>query len=328
MTAPLGITVGDPAGVGPEVVCAAIERMDAVRRGDLLLIGDQEALLRAAELVGIDPFAGENPVAIVDTGHPGGIPPDGAASAAGGAAAYAAVVRAVELAQAGEIAAIVTAPLSKEALHMAGRKFEGHTGLLAHLCGVRDPFMMLAAPDFSVVHVSAHLSLAEAIAGVSTDRVLAATRAGDAHLRRMGIARPRVAVAGLNPHAGEAGILGEEEQVHIAPAIERACKEGIDAVGPCPPDVVFRDALAGRFDLVVAQYHDQGHIPVKLVAFETAVNVTLGLPLVRVSVDHGTAFDIAWQGKARPENLLVTLDYGRKIIECSSAMAAFSGDRN
>lgn len=311
--APIALTVGDPAGIGPEVVCAGLARLAPAGRRGLVAVGDRGSLARAARLLGADPFAGPGAVPVVDTGRPAGDVPDAVPSAPGGAAAHAAVVRAVAMARAGEAAAVVTAPLSKEALHLAGHKHDGHTGLIAHLCGVADPFMMLAAPGFAVVHVTAHLPLADALARVREERILAALRAGAAHLVRTGVARPRVAVAGLNPHAGEGGILGSEDGERIAPAVRRAAAEGIDVAGPLPPDTVFRDAHAGRYDLVVAQYHDQGHIPTKLVAFDSAVNVTLGLPVDRVSVDHGTAFDIAWKGAARPDNLLAALAYARRL---------------
>ena len=173
--------------------------------------------------------------------------------------------------------------------------------------------MLLAAPAFAVIHVSAHVPLRKAIERVCTARVLDAIQTGARHLRRLGLQAPRVRVAGLNPHAGEGGILGSEDQAEIAPAVDAARAEGLDVTGPHPPDTVFRLAAAGGADLVVAQYHDQGHIPVKLHAFDQAVNVTLGLPVSRVSVDHGTAFDIAWQGVARPDNLHAALAYAERL---------------
>ena len=307
-----GVTLGDPGGIGPEIVVKALAALPSETRRRIVIIGDIAALRRAEQAFG----RGSNPAAtcvLEDTGATDGPAPVGTASAAGGAASHAAVVRAVELARAGSIDVIVTAPISKEALHLAGHPYDGHTGLLAHLCGVGDPFMLLAAPDFAVIHVSAHVPLRAAIDRVRTARILDAIHTGARHFRRMGIREPRIRVAGLNPHAGEGGILGSEDEAEIAPAVAQARATGLDVTGPHPPDTVFRLAAAGEADLVVAQYHDQGHIPVKLNAFDAAVNVTLGLPILRVSVDHGTAFDIAWQGVARPDNLHAALAYADRL---------------
>ncbi len=307
-----GVTLGDPGGIGPEIVARALAVRPAGRRREIVVIGDLAALRRAQRTLGQEPDA-LAPCGLEDPGAPARPVPVGRPSAAGGAASHAAVVRAVELARAGAIEVIVTAPISKEALHLAGHPYDGHTGLLAHLCGVDRPFMLLAAPAFAVVHVSAHLPLRTAIERVRTGRILDALRAGARHLQQLGIPHPRIRVAGLNPHAGEGGILGTEDAAEIAPAVAAARAAGLDATGPHPPDTVFRLATAGRADLIVAQYHDQGHIPVKLHAFDTAVNVTLGLPIRRVSVDHGTAFDIAGRGRARPDNLHAALAYAERL---------------
>ena len=307
-----GVTLGDPGGIGPEIVVKALAALPSDMRRRIVIIGDITALRRAEQAFG----HGLNPAAtcvLEDTGAADGPAPVGTASAAGGAASHAAVVRAVEMARAGSIDVIVTAPISKEALHLAGHPYDGHTGLLAHLCGVDDPFMLLAAPDFAVIHVSAHVPLRVAIDRVRASRILDAIQTGARHFRRMGVRAPRIRVAGLNPHAGEGGILGSEDEAEIAPAVAQAQATGLDVTGPHPPDTVFRLAAAGEADLVVAQYHDQGHIPVKLNAFDAAVNVTLGLPILRVSVDHGTAFDIAWQGVARPDNLHAALAYADRL---------------
>jgi 4-hydroxythreonine-4-phosphate dehydrogenase len=198
-------------------------------------------------------------------------------------------------------------------LHAAGHEFDGHTGLLAHLTGAKSSFMLLAAERLSTIHVSTHVSLQEAIARCKAERILATIRAADAHFRRLGIARPRIAVAGLNPHCGEGGLFGREDLDEIAPAVERARAEGLEVAGPIPADTVFLRAYKGEFDVVVAQYHDQGHAPMKLVAFETTVNVSLGLPIQRASVDHGTAFDIAWKGAADPRNMQAAIAYARRL---------------
>lgn len=309
-----GITLGDPGGVGPEIVVKAMEALPEAKRRQIAVIGAIDALRRAQKAFGGGPASLRGCV-LEDTGAPARSGPVGVPSAAGGAASHAAVVRAVELARTGAIDVIVTAPISKEALHLAGHPYDGHTGLLAHLCGVDNPFMLLAAPDFAVIHVSAHVPLREAIERVRTGRVLDAIHTGARHLLRLGLRQPRVRVAGLNPHAGEGGILGSEDATEIAPAVESARAEGFDVTGPHPPDTVFRLATTGEADLIVAQYHDQGHIPVKLNAFDSAVNVTLGLPILRVSVDHGTAFDIAWRGVARPDNLHAALRYAERLVE-------------
>ncbi len=206
--------------------------------------------------------------------------------------------------QAGTAAAIATAPLNKAAMVSAGFHYPGHTELLAELAGVKDYAMLLAAGKLRVIHTSTHVSLREAIGRVTRERVLTVIRIAHDTLRRMGIPRPRIAVAGLNPHAGEGGLFGTEEIEHIAPAIADARALGLDATGPWPGDTIFYRGARGDFDVVVAQYHDQGHIAVKQAGFETGINLTAGLPFFRVSVDHGTAFDIAWQGKASPQSMI------------------------
>jgi 4-hydroxythreonine-4-phosphate dehydrogenase len=237
----------------------------------------------------------------------------GKVSAYAGQAAYEYVVRAAELALAREVDAIVTAPLNKEAMHLAGHRYDGHTGLLAHLCGVRSQFMVLGSPRLKVIHLSTHVDLAAAVTRVKTDRVLACIRAAHGHLVQLGVARPRVGVCGLNPHAGENRLFGDQDEDEIRPAIEAARREGIDAGGPLPPDTAFRHAFEGRWDILVAMYHDQGHIPMKLIAFEDGVNVTVGLPIIRTSVDHGTAFDIAGKGVANPANMVAAIDYACRM---------------
>ncbi|MGB9879247.1 MAG: 4-hydroxythreonine-4-phosphate dehydrogenase PdxA, partial [Anaerolineae bacterium] len=230
-----------------------------------------------------------------------------------GQAAYECVVKAVELALAGEIAAIVTSALHKEALNLAGHHFAGHTELLAHLCGVKNVTMLLVAGDFRVSHVSTHVPLREAISWVKRERILEVTQLTHQALQKLGIAQPRLAVAGLNPHAGEGGLFGDEEEREIRPAVEAAQAQGIDVSGPIPPDTVFYRMKEGQFDAVVAMYHDQGHIPVKVLAFERGVNVTLGLPIIRTSVDHGTAFDKAGKGTAKPDSMIEALKLAARM---------------
>jgi 4-hydroxythreonine-4-phosphate dehydrogenase len=203
--------------------------------------------------------------------------------------------------------------LNKEALHLAGHKFDGHTEILAHYCGGKPSFMLLSSAKLKIVHVSTHCSLRDACDRAKTPRVLATIRAIDQHLTELKHPGRRIAVAGLNPHAGEHGLFGREEIDEIIPAIEAARAAGIDASGPVPPDSLYLKAHRGGYDAVVAMYHDQGHIPQKLVAFEEAVNVTLGLPILRTSVDHGTAFDIAGKGLADPTNMVRAIEYAERV---------------
>jgi 4-phospho-D-threonate 3-dehydrogenase / 4-phospho-D-erythronate 3-dehydrogenase len=312
---PLGITMGDPSGVGPEIICKALAALPAEMRAGIVVIGDPDILARANDVTGAEArFGGGDGVRIVAVETPEKATiRDGEISPGGGHAAYGYVVKAVEMARADEISVIVTAPLNKAALHRAGHKYDGHTGLIQHLCGAPSSFMLLYSETLSCIHVSTHVSLAEAIRRTRKQRVLETIRVGNAHFRRLGIAKPRIACSGLNPHCGEGGLFGDEDTREIVPAIEAAQAEGIEVSGPYPPDTVFFRAHRGEFDLVVANYHDQGHIPTKLIAFETTVNVSLGLPIQRASVDHGTAFDIAWTGKADHTNMLSALAYGRRI---------------
>jgi len=315
----IGITMGDPSGVGPEIIVKALKEMSPEQRCASAVIGNLDFVKRADRLLG----AGLTYVDSLDNARNGAVPVihvatrdsaqirDGEITAAGGEAAYQYVVKAVELAMAGAIGVIVTAPLNKGAMHAAGHHFDGHTELLAHLSGAKSSFMLLASSKLSVVHVSTHVSLRTATQRATTDRVLATIRAGSDHFKALGYASPRIAVAGLNPHCGEGGIFGTEEIDHINRGVELAQQEGIDAKGPISGDTVFYRALKGEFDLVVAQYHDQGHIPTKLIAFDETVNVSLGLPIRRTSVDHGTAFDIAWKGQANHTNMRAAVAYAR-----------------
>ena len=312
MACRLGITMGDPSGIGPEVTAKALDALSAAERSGMVVIGDRRTLERAARVAGL-PLP-EVAVHEVEASEADTIR-DGVESPGGGHATYGYVRRAVELALAGEIDVIVTAPLNKAALRLAGHRFDGHTELLQHLTNAPSSIMLLASERLSTIHVSTHVSLAGAVERCRAPRVLETIEAADRHFRRLGTGRPRVAVAGLNPHSGEGGLFGREEEEEIRPAIEQAQARGIDASGPWPGDSVFLRAARGEFDVVVAQYHDQGHIPTKLVAFESAVNVTLGLPIQRTSVDHGTAFDIAWQGRADHRNMLAAIAYANRLAE-------------
>ena len=307
MTTPIGITMGDAAGVGPEIVA----RLFAEGVGHPALVyGDLGALRRGAAVAGValafTPVASPAEAAGVAAGAVpvipvGALPADlplGRVSAEAGACAHAAVIRAIDDAAAGRIRAIVTAPINKDAMRAAGIGHPGHTEILADRTGTADFAMMLANDALRVLLVSIHLSLAEAVRAVTPEAESRAIRLAHRATRSFGIAAPRVAVAGLNPHAGENGMFGREDLDVIAPAIARARDEGIDASGPWPGDTVFMRARRGHFDVVVAQYHDQGLIPIKYLGIGDGVNITVGLPFVRTSVDHGTAFDIAGTGKA------------------------------
>jgi len=236
-------------------------------------------------------------------------------SAKCGKAAVEYVEKATHLALEGALDAIVTAPLNKEALRLSGCPYPGHTEILAYLTGSPCVSMMLLSGSLRVIHVTAHLSLRQAIERLSQERILEAIRTAHTGIRQLGIPNPRIAVAGLNPHAGEEGLFGREDLDSIAPAVALAQKEGFQASGPYPPDTIFYRASQGEFDGVVAMYHDQGHIAVKMHGFDKGVNVTLGLPIIRTSVDHGTAFDIAWQGKASEASLKEAIRIALQMVK-------------
>jgi 4-phospho-D-threonate 3-dehydrogenase / 4-phospho-D-erythronate 3-dehydrogenase len=317
----VAVTMGDPTGIGPEIV-AKVFGEDGTHRA--VVVGDVAMMRRAVDLLGLElrvnpvesPAEARFEPGTIDVLPATDLPADlpyGAIDARGGGAAFEYVRRAVELAQADEVHAIATAPLNKEAMHLAGFRYPGHTEVLAELTGVSDYAMMLVADRLRVIHVSTHVSLEEAIRRVQPERELTVIRLADRALKLLGVEHPRVAVAGLNPHAGEAGLFGTQDRDVIAPAVEAARGEGIGASGPWPPDTVFMQARQGRFDIVVVQYHDQGHIPIKLMGFDTGVNVTVGLPFFRTSVDHGTAFDIAGTGQADHASMRAALDLAASL---------------
>ncbi len=311
MNKPLALTLGDPAGIGPEILVAALcERKRNGPSHPIRVYGSRAVFERAQE-ASADPLARSLEVDLVDTGAVGHWQP-GAATADGGRAAIAAIEAAVADCLTGDCRALVTAPINKTALKLAGSPFPGHTEMLAALCGVPKVAMMFAAEGLHVILVTIHQSLREAIIAITPQRVAEIIRMGDAAARWLALPagrRARIAVAGLNPHAGEDGLFGREEIEVIAPAIAQCAQEGIAVSGPYPPDTVFMRARQGEFDLVVAMLHDHGLIAVKLDGIERAVNVTLGLPFLRTSVDHGTAYEIAWQGRASAANLLHVLNW-------------------
>ena len=285
----IALTVGDPAGIGPEIAAAA-----------------------AADARVLDVC---EPVVYTAHGAEGCAP--GVLSAAAGRAAYDVIVRAVDDARHGRVDAIATAPVNKEAFRLAGLPWSGHTDLLAHLTGASPVAMMFESPALRVVLATVHIALAD-VPRTLTRPVLEATiRLTARELPRFGVVRPRIAVAGLNPHAGEHGLFGREEETIMAPAIADCRHDGIDVTGPLPGDTVFVRAHRGEFDVVVACYHDQGLIPIKLVAFGEAVNVTLGLPIIRTSVDHGTAFDIAGRGIASPDSMIAAVLLAARLVRSS-----------
>ena len=325
MDAPLiAVTMGDPAGIGPEIVARTFADPGFREGNRALVVGDPVILERAAKLLGLPLRVNEisepeeatlepGAVDVLAVGELPGDLPFGELDARAGDAAFRYLERATNLASAGRVGAIATAPLNKEAMHLAGHKYPGHTEILAELTGTEDYAMMLVTDELKVIHVSTHVSLREAIERVRPERELAVIHLAHASLRKLGVDNPRVAVAGLNPHAGENGLFGTEDSERIAPAVEEARERGIEASGPWPPDTVLMRARRGEFDVVVVQYHDQGHIPVKLMGFDTGVNVTVGLPFFRTSVDHGTAFDIAGTGKADHASMRAALDLARKL---------------
>lgn len=321
----VGITMGDPSGVGPEIICKALADLDTDNRSRTIVIGDPLFLDQANAQLGtklqfgpaftqLDP--GTVGLVEVSGTYNTEVQP-GIVSAGGGESSYRCVERAVQLCQDGSIDVMVTAPLNKAAMHKAGHHYDGHTGLLTHLCGAEQSFMLLTSEKLSTIHVTTHVSMREATGRITTERVLSTIIAGNEHLQQMGLPHPRIAVAGLNPHCGEGGIFGSEDIEQTQPAVTRAINSGIDVQGPIPGDTVFYRAVNGEFDLVVSMYHDQGHAPIKLLAFDTAVNVSLGIPIRRTSVDHGTAFDIAWSGRADHGNMLTAIDYARKWTAAS-----------
>lgn len=316
----LAVTLGDVAGIGPEVTAKALLLHPEVREyARPVVIGDVDALRNAVATVGGDPWA-VNPVAspadaadapemidIVQTGPSLGHVAPGALSAAAGDGAARFVIEAADLAKQGIVDGIVTPPLNKAAMHLGGHAWPGHTELLAHEFGVSEYSLVLSAGDLSFFHLTTHVSLRQAIGDITQERTLEVLRLMSAFARAQGDADEPIGVAGLNPHAGENRLFGDEDADILAPAIERARTEGINAHGPLPADTLIPAAVKGKWKLVAVCYHDQGHAPFKAVYGGDGVNITAGLPVVRVSVDHGTAFDIAGKGTAREAGLVLAM---------------------
>lgn len=329
----IAITMGDPSGIGPEIVAAAVADPAIAAVATPLLVGDLRAMERAIAVAGVDLR-----IEIVASGQ---LPPDspppgllylkelsrlsgeempyGTPTAAGGDASYRYICEAARLCMSGEAAAMATAPINKESMNSAGHNFPGHTELLAHLTGTDHVVMMLAGERLRVTLVTIHEALSRVPALVTFERVLDTIRVTHAALSRWFCDTPKLAVLALNPHCGEGGMFGDEESRVIAPAIAAAREEGMDAVGPLSADTLFHFAQKGEYDAVVCMYHDQGLIPLKLLHFDDGVNVTLGLPIIRTSVDHGTAYDLAGTGRASTESMKAAIILAARMAEKGAA---------
>ncbi|MDR2419693.1 MAG: 4-hydroxythreonine-4-phosphate dehydrogenase PdxA [Treponema sp.] len=336
----LGITMGDPSGCGPEITVKAFLHRELYEKCRPLVVGDAATIERAArEAAKNDSIKVRGVSSVKDCRFETGTIDVfdlhnvelsklkiGEVDAMSGDAAFTSVKKVIELALTKEIDATITNPLNKEALNAAGHHYAGHTEIYAEFCETKDCSMMLAHGNLRVVHVSTHVSLREACERVKKERVLKVIELAEHICKSLGIKNPEIGVAGLNPHAGEHGMFGCEEIEEIIPAISAAKIKGINVEGPVPPDTLFPKARGGMFDIVVAMYHDQGHIPLKLLGFQydknaggwqavDGVNITLGLPIIRSSVDHGTAFDRAWQGSANESSLLSAIEYGALLAK-------------
>jgi 4-phospho-D-threonate 3-dehydrogenase / 4-phospho-D-erythronate 3-dehydrogenase len=324
----LALTMGDPAGTGPELIMKALAMREVTDVCRPVVVGDAGVMRAAGEIVGsrlrihvVDSVAGAGagvtPPEVIPVLDLGGVDPAqftrGAVSAHAGGAAYAFIKRAVELTLAGEAHAVVTSAINKAALHAAGHCYAGHTELLAGLCGKPPVTMMLVADNLRVCHVSTHVPLRVAIERARPERIVQVIRLACAGVQELGIADPHIAVAGLNPHAGEDGLFGDEEITYIAPAVEQARALGIRASGPYAGDTLFFRALQGEFDCAIAMYHDQGHVAAKMLGIWRGVNVTLGLPIIRTSVEHGTDFANSGTGRGDPRSLVAALQLAARM---------------
>lgn len=327
----LGITMGDAAGIGPEIIVKALAAKEIYEMARPVVFGDKKIMERAIGMMDADlkceavnePSLAGKTYGTIDVVDLDNLPldlPFAQVDGRAGKAAYEYIEKAVGYALKAEIHAIVTAPLNKEALNLGGCHYPGHTEILGALSGQKDYSMMLVGGALKVIHVTTHVPLRKACDLVKKDRVLRVIRLADDTLKMMGIEQPRIAVAGLNPHSGEHGLFGTEDELEITPAVDEAKTMGMDVTGPVPPDTVFyQAAIRERFDIVVVMYHDQGHIPIKVLGFETGVNVTVGLPFIRTSVDHGTAFDIAGKGIADEKSMTESLLLGAKMAKVKFA---------
>ncbi|RKD31271.1 4-hydroxythreonine-4-phosphate dehydrogenase PdxA [Thermohalobacter berrensis] len=321
----IGVTMGDPAGIGPEIILKSYKNK-YLKTYNLVIIGNVDVMEKVKNKIGIKGIDvnkinniskakfKKNTVNVLHLNNveikelvPGKV------QSMAGNAAYEYVVKAVELATNNKIDAIATAPLNKEAMHKAGHKYPGHTEILATLTNTKDYAMLLYDKKLKVIHVSTHISLREAIYTLNKDRIVKVIKVAHNTMERLGYKNPRIGVAGINPHAGENGLFGNEEKREIIPAIDMAREDGINVDGPVSPDTIFVKAKNGEYDIVVAMYHDQGHIPLKLLGFNTGVNITAGLPIIRTSVDHGTAFGKAWKGTANEFSMVQAINLAYKL---------------
>ena len=326
----IGVTMGDPAGIGPEVVLKAVAEREVLEACTPVIVGDAQLLAHTARTLDLqcgyeivrrgEPLPDETrgPLIYHLDNISTAIEP-GVVDAEAGRAAAEYIEAAVELCGAGEVEAISTAPINKRALFLGGYSFPGHTEFLAHLTGATESAMAFVASNLRIVLISTHVPLAEAIRLVEKDRIVRVVRLTNRELKRWGIARPRIAVAALNPHGAEGGLFGVEESAEIAPAVEACGEEGMDVSGPHSADTVFLRASRGEFDAVVSCYHDQAMIPVKCLSFGEAVNVTLGLPFIRTSVDHGTAFDIAGRGVAEHSSMVAAITLAARLARADES---------
>jgi 4-hydroxythreonine-4-phosphate dehydrogenase len=330
MAKPLALTLGEPAGIGPDITIKAWLRRDELKLPPFYLLGDRDYLGQRAKTLGLDVKLADVTAKDAATAFPDALPvvatgrtataPPGRPDASSADAALASIRQAVDDVRAGRASAVVTNPIAKSVLYRAGFRHPGHTEFLAELAAsngkIPQPVMMLWSPVLAVVPVTIHLSLREAVAKLSTELIVTTARIVAAALKaRFGVANPRLAVAGLNPHAGEDGSLGTEDRTIVAPAIDMLRRDGIQVGGPLPADTMFHDAARRTYDCAICMYHDQALIPVKTLAFDDAVNVTLGLPFIRTSPDHGTAFDIAGTGRANPASLIAALRLAARMAE-------------
>ncbi|KHD85288.1 4-hydroxythreonine-4-phosphate dehydrogenase PdxA [Bacillus ginsengihumi] len=322
----VGITMGDGAGVGPEIIMKSLRNQEVYDICRPIVIGDSSILNRAQQFIHSDlkvetiteDQLGElsysyGTVYCLDLHLLNEDLPVGKVSAEAGHAAFEYLAKAIDLAKKQQIDAICTAPLNKEALHKGGHQYPGHTEILADLTNTKDFSMMLSAPNLKVIHVTTHVGIIDAVKMINPERVYHVIKLAHDTLTKSGIEHPRIAVCGINPHAGENGLFGYgEEEEKIIPGIEKAKAEGIHAVGPLPADTLFFRTVRGDFDIVVAMYHDQGHGPVKVLGLDAGVNITVGLPIIRTSVDHGTAFDIAGKGIVEEKSMMEAI---RQAVE-------------
>lgn len=304
----VAVTLGDPAGIGPEIVVRALASEPVRQSVRAVIVGDRWVVERAMDVTGVRlEFSPAGPAELLDLANVDHRVQWGKIQASAGGAAGQFIERAVEEALAGRVDALATAPLNKEALWRAGYRHLGHTEMLGALTRSPDPLTMFVVRTLRIFFLTRHLSLRDALEQVRRERIAGILPRIAAELRRLGFPQPRIAVAALNPHAGEGGALGREDHDEIAPAVDAARAQGLQVEGPIPADSVFAQALEGRYDAVLSLYHDQGHIAAKTLDFHGAVSVTLGLPFIRTSVDHGTAFDIAGKGIARAESMIAAI---------------------